>query len=119
MLIPGIIELSEVEIWAIIGYLVLMCLDVLIGLVCSIIRGDFSSTVMREGAGHKVVCIFYIIVAFVLQVLMQHVTDLNLNIPAIAAICAYFIVMEVRSITETLERTYPELTDVFNNAKDE
>lgn len=113
------ITLTNMEVWAIIGYLIMLALDVIVGIVCSLIRRDFSSTIMREGAGHKVVCIFYIILAFVLQGLATHIQGLNIDVPAVLAVCCYFIVMEFRSITETLEKTYPELTDVFGVSGDD
>lgn len=104
------IEFSEVDVWCICGALLLMLFDVIMGLAGAIIRRDFSSTVMREGLGHKVMVIGVIILAVIIQVLATHITTIP-SFPAVSVVCVYVIVMEVGSIWETIQETYPEITE--------
>lgn len=105
-----IIEFSEIDVWCLCGAAILMLFDIIMGLAGAIIRRDFSSTVMREGLGHKVMVAGVIILACIMQVLAVHITTLP-AFPAVPVVCVYVIVMEVGSIWETIQDTYPEITD--------
>ena len=48
MMIPGVIEITEVELWAIGAALVMMLFDIVSGFVGAVVRGDVSSTKMSN-----------------------------------------------------------------------
>lgn len=114
-MIPPITEpfivLTEEECWGIIAALVFVALDMLIGVICAVVRKDFQSCKMREGLGHKIVLILAIMLAFVAQGFTGHVSGLAFDVPLIVPVCVYICVMEVASILETLRDTNPALAD--------
>lgn len=100
--------LSETDVWSIAGWGLLVVIDFLVGLLGAFIRGDFSSSIMRVGIGHKSMCALIVLLAAVLQVLAAHVTTLPI-FPAVSVVCVYLIIMEVGSVWETIVKTYPGL----------
>lgn len=100
--------LSETDVWSIAGWGLLVVIDFLVGLLGAFLRGDFSSSIMRVGIGHKAMCALVVLLAAVLQVLAVHVTTLPI-FPAVSVVCVYLIIMEVGSVWETIVKTYPEL----------
>ena len=122
----GLLEgfmLSETDVWSIAGWGVLVVIDFLVGLLGAFIRGDFSSSVMRVGIGHKSMCALVVLLAAVLQVLAAHVTTLPI-FPAVSVVCVYLIIMEVGSVWETIVKTYPglagsKLEEFFEEFKDD
>ena len=107
-MLHGIVNLSESDIWGIVGACLLMGMDVLVGLSGSVINGSFKSTVMREGLAHKLVEICSIVLAIVLQILAEHIVDIP-SFPTTIAVCIYLIVMEVGSVWENIVKINPEL----------
>lgn len=121
-LLEGFI-LSETDMWSVAGWGVLVVIDFLVGLLGAFIRGDFSSSIMRVGIGHKSMCALVVLLAAVLQVLAAHVTTLPI-FPAVSIVCVYLIIMEVGSVWETIVKTYPELAgskleEFFDDFKDD
>lgn len=115
--------LSETDMWSVAGWGLLVVIDFLVGLLGAFIRGDFSSSIMRVGIGHKAMCSLVVLLAAVLQVLAVHVTTLPI-FPAVSVVCVYLIIMEVGSVWETIVKTYPELTgskleEFFDDFKDD
>lgn len=115
--------LSETDMWSVAGWGVLVVIDFLVGLLGAFIRGDFSSSIMRVGIGHKAMCSLVVLLAAVLQVLAAHVTTLPI-FPAVSIVCVYLIIMEVGSIWETIVKTYPDLAgskleEFFDDFKDD
>lgn len=115
--------LSETDMWSVAGWGLLVVIDFLVGLLGAFIRGDFSSSIMRVGIGHKAMCSLVVLLAAVLQVLAVHVTTLPI-FPAVSIVCVYLIIMEVGSVWETIVKTYPELAgskleEFFDDFKDE
>lgn len=115
--------LSETDVWSIAGWGLLVVIDFLVGLLGAFIRGDFSSSIMRVGIGHKAMCALVVLLSAVLQVLAVHVTTLPI-FPAVSVVCVYLIIMEVGSVWETIVRTYPELAgskleEFFDDFKDD
>ena len=114
--------LSETDMWSVAGWGLLVVIDFLVGLLGAFIRGDFSSSVMRVGIGHKAMCALVVLLSAVLQVLAAHVTTLPI-FPAVSVVCVYLIIMEVGSVWETIAKTYPELAgtkleEFFDDFKD-
>ena len=109
------LSISTVDMWAMGGACTLMVLDIIAGLLRAITQGEFSSSKMREGLGHKATCLLVIMLAVVMQALALHITRMP-AFPATAVICTYIIIMEVGSIWETVVLAYPALG---NSALDE
>lgn len=107
--IPGVIEFSEPELWAVGAALVMMLMDILSGFVGAVVRGDVSSTKMREGIGHKALLIIVIIAAVLVQTFSLHIGDMGWSFPLIVPCCVYIIVMEVTSVMENVKSAYPGL----------
>lgn len=111
MMIPGVIEITEVELWAIAAALVMMLFDVVSGFVGALVRGSVSSTKMREGIGHKAMLILLVVLAIFVQTFTLHIGDMGWTIPLITPVCVYIIVMEVASVVENVVQAYPALRD--------
>ena len=88
--------------------LVLMGMDILLGLAGAVKDRDVQSSKMREGLWHKAGSIGLIVLAYILEVAVDHV-DLGLVFPGVLAVCGYIIVMEVGSCLENLVILNPEL----------
>lgn len=121
-IIWGDFMLSETDVWSIAGWGALVVIDFLVGILGALIRGDFSSSVMRVGMGHKAMCALIVVLAAVLQILAEHVTTLPI-FPAVSIVCVYLIIMEVGSVWETIKKTYPDLVgtkieEFFDDFKD-
>lgn len=121
---PFFIEFTEPELWFIAMALVLSVMDVLTGFVGAAIRGQISSTKMREGLGHKMVLVLMIVMAVLLQGFTTHIGDTGWNVPLIMPVCGYIAVMEVASIVENAKGAYPEIADsplfrLFDNSRDD
>lgn len=119
----GDFMLSETDMWSIAGWGALVVIDFLVGILGALIRGDFSSSVMRVGIGHKAMCALIVVLAAVLQILAAHVTTLPI-FPAVSIVCVYLIIMEVGSVWETIRETYPDLAgtkieEFFDDFKDD
>lgn len=111
MVIPGIIELADTEVWAIIAALVMMAVDIVSGFAGACVRGEVSSTKMREGLGHKAMLVIVIFVAILLQIFTLHIGDMGWSFPLIAPACVYIVVMELASVLENVCSAYPALRD--------
>lgn len=111
MAIPGVIEFSEPELWAIGAALVMMLMDILSGFVGAVVRGDVSSTKMREGIGHKALLVIVIIAAVLVQTFTLHIGDMGWSFPLIVPCCVYIIVMELTSVLENVCEAYPALNN--------
>lgn len=100
--------LLEIDPTAVMIALVLMGLDILLGLAGAIKDKDVQSSKMREGLWHKAGSIGLIVLAYVLEVAVDHV-DLGVIFPGVVIVCAYIILMEVGSCLENLVVLNPEL----------
>lgn len=88
--------------------LVLMGLDILLGLAGAVKDHDVQSSKMREGLWHKCGSIGLIVLAYVIEIAVDHV-DLGIVFPGVIVVCAYIILMEVGSCLENLVVLNPEL----------
>ncbi len=103
--------------------LVLMGMDILLGLAGAVKDHSVQSSRMREGLWHKCGSIGLIVLAYVLEVAVDHV-DLGVVFPGVLVVCAYIILMEVGSCLENLVVLNPELRNnpimrVFATKEDE
>lgn len=88
--------------------LVLMGMDILLGLAGAVKDHSVQSSRMREGLWHKCGSIGLIVLAYVLEVAVDHV-DLGVVFPGVLVVCAYIILMEVGSCLENLVVLNPGL----------
>lgn len=107
--VPELVTLSTEELWLMAGACLLMLIDVATGLLQAWMTHDYQSSKMREGLGHKIVLVLYIVLAVVIQAIVQHVGDVGWTVPMVYAVSLYILVMEVSSIVENLANAYPEL----------
>lgn len=108
-IIPGIIEFTEPEMWAVCAALFFMAMDIITGFAGAAVRGAVSSAKMRAGLGHKVMLILVIMMAIAVQAFTIHIGDLGFTVPLILPVCVYIIVMEVASAMENIKAAYPDL----------
>lgn len=87
----------------------LMLLDVVLGVYHAWATSTLSSSVMREGLGHKFAYVGYVALAYLLQVAALHV-DLGFDPPLVSAVCGALICVESLSIVENLSKINPELS---------
>lgn len=104
------------DFWIILLPIILMALDVFTGYINAVIKREVSSRKMREGLGHKVAELIYIIVGYFISIVF--------NVPQIEYfISIYIIVMELISIMENAEKLGVKTPNVIKskleNAKDE
>lgn len=111
VMIPGVIEFTEPEVWAILASCVMMAMDIVSGFVGAIVRGSVSSTKMREGLGHKAMLVLLVVLAVMVQAFTLHIGDMGWTVPLILPVCIYIVVMEVASVVENIVDAYPELKD--------
>ena len=88
-----------------------MLMDFVTGFVGAVVRGDVSSSKMREGLGHKALLLCVIVLAVIVEAGAQHVAGLGFGGVTVTVVCAYIAVMEVASCLENVCAAYPELRD--------
>lgn len=111
IIIPGVIEFTEPELWAVVASLVMMLMDIISGFTGALAQGKVSSTKMREGIWHKMMLILLIILAVLVQMFSLHIGDMGWSVPLIIPVCVYIVIMEVASILENIIDAYPDLKD--------
>lgn len=120
-----IVQVSESMFYAFGGAVSCMGLDILTGYVGAVVNHCVSSTKMREGLGHKALLLCVELLAFVIEVVCQHVDGMGaLSGVTVVGISVVIIAMEVTSIWENVVAASPELADsplgrIFDNAKRE
>ena len=85
--IPGVIEFTEPEIWAVMAAMVMMVMDIITGFAGAVVTGSVSSTKMREGIGHKAMLVMLVVLAILVQTFSLHIGDLGWSIPMILPVC--------------------------------
>lgn len=109
--IPGVIEFTEPELWAVIAAHAMMAMDVVTGFAGAVVTKTVSSTKMREGIGHKAMLMLLVVLAVLVQTFSLHIGDMGWSIPLIVPVCVYIVVMEVASVVENCVTAYPDLKD--------
>ena len=115
--------LKEIDPTVVVIALTLMGMDILLGLAGAVKDKNVQSSRMREGLWHKAGSIGLIVLAYILDVAVDHV-DLGVIFPGVVIVCAYIILMEVGSCLENLVVLNPELRNnpimkVFATREDE
>lgn len=85
-------------------------LDFLLGFTGAVIRKEVSSKALREGIGHKLASVAFLVVAALLDAAVG--TGLLLGIePVMIVACTYLILMEIISCLENIRKMNPDLED--------
>lgn len=105
------LTIGEPQLWAIGLDCVMMLMDFITGFIGAVVRGDVSSSKMREGLGHKALLLCVIVLAVIIEAGAQHVAGLGFGGVTVTVVCAYIAVMEVASCLENVCAAYPELRD--------
>lgn len=107
IIVPGVVEISEADVWVIGLALVMMLFDIISGFIQAAINGELDSTKMRQGLCHKALLILLICMAFVIQTATTHIGDTGWGFPIVLPCCIYIVVMELTSIIENVAKAYP------------
>lgn len=87
--------------------------DVVTGIASSLYKGEFNSTIMREGMWHKLGSILAILACIFIQHFVRLMgVEMGFNISDACAI--YICVMEIGSIMENVCSLNPTLTKVMS-----
>ena len=116
MISQGLIQMVIVAV-------VMICFDVITGVVSAFATGTFKSSIMRQGGWHKLMLLIAVAFGVFLDVAQQMV-DLGVSIPAGSCICGYIILMEICSNIENINKGFPgaipaPILKLFNTAKEE
>lgn len=88
---------------------VLICLDILSGIIKALVNGTLDSSALRTGLYHKATYIIIIAMATVLQVGSANV-DLGFEVPLVPFVTYYIMGTEIVSILENVCDANPDLT---------
>lgn len=94
---------------AAIGIMIMICLDILAGLVSAASRGEINSTKLRQGLLHKL----GLVLAFALAVALEyeeHVLPIGMSTPLVVPVSVYIIVTEACSVYENIRTINPDFT---------
>lgn len=87
-----------------------MLLDVVTGVLQALRNGKLSSTVMREGAFHKMGFVLVVVLAYLCEYAMTYL-ELGFTVPLVPTVCVYICLTEVVSVLENLCELAPEIAD--------
>lgn len=90
--------------------LAFILLDFLLGFIGALIRGEVSSKVLRQGIGHKLASVAFILVAALLDAAIGTGKLLGVE-PVMIVACTYLILMEIISCLENIRKMNPDLQD--------
>lgn len=98
--------------YAIIIAICLIALDILSGLLMSLMTKTFSSSKMRLGLYHKIGEILAIMLSAIMEYAVSYV-EISANIPVLSATLTYIIAMEAGSILENVKRMNKGLDKLY------
>lgn len=111
--------MTETLFYEILAILVFTITDYITGIVGAVMRGNLSSTKMREGLGHKFayLCVFFI--AWFIDFEMEHI-DIGFRSALTPIVTVGIVLIELSSIIENIDKINPELTQaefmkIFDN----
>lgn len=98
----------------IVASVIFMMLDVIFGAINASMKGQFSSSIMREGIGHKCSELAFIVVGIIIDaVISTGVTfPLNVDEPILKVICIGILIMELGSLMEIWAKMNPKLANL-------
>lgn len=86
--------------------IIFIILDIVSGVLQSMINHTFQSHKMREGGIRKLYLLVVIIFGVALDY-SQTLIDLGFNLPCLSMICVYISLMEIMSIIENINLGFP------------
>ena len=92
--------------WLFLIPMVFSLLDVVTGIASAAMHGKMRSSKMREGLFHKLGLIFCLVLSALLQI-ASGALDLGFQIPTLAAVSVFYIVLEAVSILENIAELVP------------
>lgn len=96
---------------AICAALLLICADIVFGVIGAAMRHEFSSQKMREGIGHKCAELGLLFVGLIADGCLLGGVDLGFKSAVLPFAAGYVCVMEIGSLMEIFARMNPELKD--------
>ena len=101
--------MTEILFYEILAIFVFAITDYITGIVGAVMRGNLSSTKMREGLGHKFayLCVFFI--AWFIDFETEHI-DIGFHSALTQVVTAGIVLIELSSIIENIDKINPELT---------
>ena len=94
-----------------------MILDIITGYAGAWLHGTISSTVMRDGLGHKFAFIAFIAMAALIDFAQsENIINLGVTLQLTTLTCIYIVITEINSIAENIIIIFPELenTPIMN-----
>jgi len=96
---------------AIVALLILILLDWIFGIGNACMKHEFKSDKMRQGIGHKMSELGFVVVAIVMDAMISVGLDLGFNGPILTTIAVYLCIMEIGSLLEIFASINPQLAD--------
>lgn len=96
---------------AIVSLFILILLDWIFGIANACAKGEFSSSKMREGIGHKCSEVGFILVGIVADAMLSSGIDIGFSGPVLTTIAVYLCVMEIGSLLETFAKMNPSIAE--------
>lgn len=94
---------------AAIGIMIMICLDIVAGLVSAASRGEINSTKLRQGLLHKL----GLVLAFALAVALEYeesILPIGMSAPLVVPVSVYIIITEACSVYENIRTINPDFT---------
>lgn len=100
--------MTETLFYEILAVFVFAITDYITGVIGAIMRGNLSSTKMREGLGHKFayLCVFFI--AWFIDFEMKHI-DIGFHSTLTPIVTVSIVLIELSSIIENIGKINPDL----------
>lgn len=101
--------MTETLFYEILAVFVFIIMDYITGIIGAIMRGNLSSTKMREGLGHKFayLCVFFL--AWFIDFDTKHI-DIGFPSALTPTVTIGIVLIELSSIIENIGKINPELT---------
>lgn len=96
---------------AIAALLILILLDWVFGIGNACMKHEFKSEKMRQGIGHKMSELGFVVVAIVMDAMISVGLDLGFNGPILTTTAVYLCIMEIGSLLEIFASINPQLAD--------
>ena len=96
---------------ALVGLLALMLLDFLFGITNACLKGEYKSSKMRAGLGHKASELGYVLVGIIADGLIFAGLDIGITGPVLIFVLGYLCVMEIGSLLEIFAKMNPALAE--------
>ena len=93
---------------------IFMVLDIITGFVKAWKDNDVHSKALRAGLVHKASFLLVIVLAQAVELAADEIPQIQLDVPIVAAICAYIILTEVVSVLENLKSMNPAIGGIMN-----